>query len=256
MKFGARCMTIEEVYIDRDYMEDHGLFYSRSFLPYKAACKRLQFFRTGPVETERGIEELIEKGRLTSKESFRKACREFLGQELLRFQRNQAVAGLSCRSYGSSPLPPESEDGRRSFDSTRDYVSHLCGIELTVRGLAFQQQDTGVSACATTALWSSLQKARELEPVGSATPAQITVLATRFSLPFGRPMPSDGLTIEQMCGAVNALGLAPTLARAVGFEETAESAIHGNLRRFRSNTHPQTCRNQELSCRCGRRHEC
>ena len=99
-------------------------------------------------------------------------------------------------------------------------MSHLSGIELTVCGLAFQQQDTGVSACATTALWSSLQKVQDLEPVGSVTPAQITVLATRFSLPFGRPMPSEGLSIEQMCGAVNALGLAPTLTRAIGFRET------------------------------------
>ncbi len=219
-KIGARCMTIEEVYIDRDYMEDHGLFYSRSFLPYNAACKRLQFFRTGPGETERLIEELIENGRSTNKESFQKACREFSDENYCGFSVIKPLPGCPVGRTVLRPCPSESEDGRQSFDSARDYVSHLCGIELTVRGLAFQQQDTGVSACATTALWSSLQKARDLEPVGSATPGQITVLATRFSLPFGRPMPSDGLTIEQMCGAVNALGLAPTLARAVGFEET------------------------------------
>ena len=219
-KIGARCMTIEEVYIDRDFMEDHGLFYSRSFQPYNAACKRLQFFRTGPGETERLIEELLECGRSTTRESFRKACRKFSDKNYCGFSVIKPLPGCPVGRTVLRPYPSESEDGRRSFDSTRDYVSHLCGIELTVNGLAFQQQDTGVSACATTALWSSLQKARELEPVGSATPAQITVLATRFSLPFGRPMPSDGLTIEQMCGAVNALGLAPTLARAVGFEET------------------------------------
>ena len=219
-EIGVRCMTIEGVYIDRDYMEDHGLFYSRSFLPYRAACRRLQFFRTGSAETEQRIEELIESGRSTNKESFRKACREFSDENYCGFSVIKPLPGCPVGRTVLRPYPSESEDGRRSFDSTRNYVSHFCGIELTVCGLAFQQQDTGVSACATTALWSSLQKVRDLEPVGSATPAQITVLATRFSLPFGRPMPSDGLSIEQMCGAVNALGLAPTLTRAVGFEET------------------------------------
>ena len=219
-EIGAQCMTVEKVYIDRDYMEDHGLFYSRSFLPYPAACKRLQFFRTDPTQTEQQIERLIEIGRSKDQESFRKACREFSDESYCGFSVIKPLPGCPVGRTVLRPNHAESEDGRRFFDGTRDYVSHLSGIELTVCGLAFQQQDTGVSACATTALWSSLQKARDLEPVGSATPAQITVLATRFSLPFGRPMPSDGLSIEQMCGAINALGLAPTLIRAIGFKET------------------------------------
>ena len=219
-EIGGRCMTIEEVYIDRDYMEDHGLFYSRSFLPYPASCRRLQFFRTSPAETEQRINELIECGRSTSKKPFRKACREFSDANYCGFSVIKPLPGCPVGRTVLRPYASESKDGRRSFDSTRNYVSHFCGIELTICGLAFQQQDTGVSACATTALWSSLQKVRDLEPVASATPAQITVLATRFSLPFGRPMPSDGLSIEQMCGAINALGLAPTLVRAVGFEQT------------------------------------
>ena len=217
---GARCMTVENVYIDRDCMEDHGLFYSRSFLPYPAACKRLQFFRTDPAETEQRIERLVEIGRSTDQESFRKACREFSDENYCGFSVIKPLPGCPVGRTVLRPDSSKSEDGRRSFDGTRDYVSHLSGIELTVCGLAFQQQDTGVSACATTALWSSLQKAMDLEPVGSATPAQITVLATRFSLLFGRAMPSAGLSIEQMCDAVNALGLAPTLARAIGFKET------------------------------------
>ena len=213
-------MTVENVYIDRDYMEDHGLFYSRSFLPYPAACMRLQFFKTDPTETQQQIEGLIQLGRSTDQESFWKACRQFSDESYCGFSVIKPLPGCPVGRTVLRPYPGKSDDGRRSFDGTRNYVSHLSGIELTVRGLAFQQQDTGVSACATTALWSSLQKVRDLEPVGSVTPAQITVLATRFSLPFGRPMPSDGLSIEQMCGAVNALGLAPTLIKAIGFRET------------------------------------
>jgi hypothetical protein len=87
------------------------------------------------------------------------------------------------------------------------------GIQLTVHGLAFQQQDVGVSACATTALWSALSKVRALEDLGSATPAQITMFASRNSLPYGRAMPSEGLSIDQMCQAVQALGIAPELLK-------------------------------------------
>ena len=48
--------------------------------------------------------------------------------------------------------------GRREFTAIRRYTVSLAGLSLSVRGLAFQQQDQGVSACATTALWSALQR--------------------------------------------------------------------------------------------------
>jgi hypothetical protein len=103
---------------------------------------------------------------------------------------------------------------RRRFEVTRLYQTHLAGIELSVRGLAFQQQDEGVSACATTALWCALHKLQDFEDIASATPAQITTLATQYTLPFGRAMPSEGLSIDQMCQAVRASALAPSLYRA------------------------------------------
>jgi hypothetical protein len=80
-------------------------------------------------------------------------------------------------------------------------------------GLAFQQQDLGVSACATTALWSSLQTLRDPNEIGGVVPAQITKLASQYALPFGRPMPSEGLSVDQMCMAVQSLGLAPNLLK-------------------------------------------
>ena len=92
-----------------------------------------------------------------------------------------------------------------------DYSVHLLGVELTVRGLGFQQQDQGVSACATTAIWSSLQKLRDFEDVAAATPAEITANASRFALPFGRSLPSEGLSLNQMCQGIHALGISPNL---------------------------------------------
>ena len=77
----------------------------------------------------------------------------------------------------------------RRFDCACDYRAHVLGILLHIRGLAFQQQDVGVSACATTALWSALQRTRALEETSAATPAQITIRASQYALPFGRSMP-------------------------------------------------------------------
>ncbi len=106
----------------------------------------------------------------------------------------------------------------RKFNCACDYSSHVLGIPLRIKGLAFQQQDVGVSACATTALWSALQRTRALEETGAATPAQITIRASQHALPFGRSMPSEGLSIDQMCQAVHSFGFAPNLFRTDEFD--------------------------------------
>ena len=122
--------------------------------------------------------------------------------------------------------PSENEAGyAKRFRSARFYRVHLLGIDLSVHGLAFQQQDVGVSACATTALWSSLQKMRDFEDLGPATPARITALAATASSPHGRSMPSEGLTLDQMCKVVQALEISPNVIRADDFE-TSRYCLH------------------------------
>src|SRR5438045_7509263 len=37
-------IVCETHYIDRDYIEDHSVFYSRNLFPYKNYCRRLHFF--------------------------------------------------------------------------------------------------------------------------------------------------------------------------------------------------------------------
>ena len=55
---------------------------------------------------------------------------------------------------------------------------------------------------------------RDHEDIAPVTPAQITALAAKYSLPFGRAMPSEGLSIDQMCQAVQAVGVSPNVFRA------------------------------------------
>ena len=50
------------------------------------------------------------------------------------------------------------------------------------------------------------------------TPAQITEAATRYYLPGGRALPSEGLTVNQLCEAIRASGLAPIVIPATSPE--------------------------------------
>ena len=225
-ELNCRSLIIEHRYIDRDYIEDYSIFYSRSLYPFNNYCRRLHFFSLTERELTAELRRLVKVGQNESEEAYRNACLEFSRRAYLGFSVIKPLDGCPVgrtvlRCFG----PTASNRKIRGFNSTRNYRVHVAGIELTVRGLAFQQQDVGVSACATTALWTSLHKARDMERMGAPTPAQITLLASRHTLPFGRSMPSEGLSIDQMCQAIQAVGVAPNLIRAEDFD-TARSYLY------------------------------
>lgn len=215
-ELGARSIAIESHYIDRDFIEDYSVFYSKNLDHVPNYCRRVHFFRSGSAEAKAA---LLDIRRISAEDSFRSESRKFSNREYLGFAVIKPLPGCPVgrtvlRTFGRNTKPGFVRD----FSCVCDYLVHFMGIPLQVSGLAFQQQDLGVSACATTALWSALQRARELESGAAATPAQITTLASQHALPFGRPMPSEGLSLDQMCQAVQALGYAPNLFRAEKFE--------------------------------------
>src|ERR1041385_6830429 len=197
----CRSIVLESHYIDRHFIEDYGVLYSRSFASPENYCKRLHFFSIESTEVKNRIEALLSDARELGKREFRHRCAELSKNAYLGFCVIKPLAGAPV---GRTVLPgnTESEELIQSlYPSTRRYVVHLAGCEFQVKGLAFQQQDVGVSACATTALWSSLQQSRQFEEIKPATPAQITAMASQYLLPYGKPIPSEGLSIEQMCQA-------------------------------------------------------
>jgi hypothetical protein len=212
-KIGCGSVAVEAHYIDRDHMEDHSVFYSRNLYPYANSCRRLHFFRgDDPDETKRAILALLSKNH-RNRDEFRLRCRQFSNARYLGFSVIKPLSGSPVGRTVLIPFPESDGTAKRLFPCTREYRGHFCGVELTVRGLAFQQQDVGVSACATTALWSALSKVRDLEEIGAATPVQITGLASRYNLMHGRAMPSEGLSLDQMCQAVQAIGVSPDLIK-------------------------------------------
>jgi hypothetical protein len=224
-----RCsaILIESDYIDRDYMQDHSVFYSTSFAQYPPVCRRIHFFKdVSAADLPRECAAIASEAEKAG-DSFQSACDKFSETRYLGFTVIKPLPGspVGRTVLKTFPEVEENRDFNRQFEATRPYTTHLLGLRLTVRGLAFQQQDEGVSACATTAVWSSLQKLRDFEDVAAATPAQITAGASRFALPFGRSMPSEGLSLDQMCQAIHGLGVAPNLVRVTSFA-TARSILH------------------------------
>lgn len=211
-QLGCKTIIVESHYVDRDYISDVALFYSRSLRSYPNYCYRLHFF-TGEFDQSRWRELII-----NSRADGGCQAREFLQRGYLGFS---VVRPLPGAPVGRTVLTtPRAADAYAChFESVREYKVHLSCFDLRVCGLAFQQQDQGVSACATTALWSAIHRVAYMEGLPVATPAEITEAATRYFLPGGRSLPSEGLTVHQICEATRAAGLAPLLIRGVSPED-------------------------------------
>jgi hypothetical protein len=231
-EMGCNVVGIERHYIDRDFMEDYSVFYSRNLWPYPNFCQRIHFFK-GPIEEVKAkLREAVDGNGDSTEMEYRERCREFSKQYYYGFSVIKPLTGTPVGRTVLRPFPVTPADGplgnptkaERSFEPTRTYKTHFFGAELTVTGIAFQQQDTGVAACATTAIWSSFQKLRDHEDIGATTPAHITGRATR-TRSLGRSMPSEGLSIGQMCQAIEAFGMSPILT-VVGDFFAAREQLH------------------------------
>jgi hypothetical protein len=219
----CKSIAIEGRYIDRDFMEDYSVFYSKCFRHYDNSCRRVHFFSQDEATVRERIARVMEAAR-GDEHAYHEASRLVSEELYLGFCVIKPLDGSPVGRTILKCFPPQPEDlglgFTRVFNCTRNYISHFMGLEFSVRGLGFQQQDIGVSACATTAVWSALQKVRDHQNIATFTPAQITTLASKYSLPFGRSMPSEGLSIDQMCQAVQAMGVSPNVYRVDRMEES------------------------------------
>jgi hypothetical protein len=124
----------------------------------------------------------------------------------------QTIIGRTCL------ITYPADGGRRSFPILRNYPVNLFGFTLSVASLAFQEQDTVVAACATSALWSCFQGTGKLFQHAIPSPVEITKAATDHvpeSLPANsaRALPNSGLTATQMALAIRNVGLEPYIAK-------------------------------------------
>jgi hypothetical protein len=189
----AKTIVCEHVYVDRDYLDDFANFYAKSFEYTSSRCRRVHFF-----SSEFNLEHFEQwLGSATAEE----LTSSYLGFIVARPLATAVIGRSVLHVY-----PPDG--GRRFYPCLRLYKVNLFGLPLVIKGLAFQEQDTSLAACATVALWSCFQKTRELFSSQSPSPASITRAANRLLL-AARPFPSRSLQIQQVCNAIAAVGLDP-----------------------------------------------
>lgn len=215
---GARTIIVEHNYTDGDYLEDFASYYVRCYEPYDRCCKRLHFF--GEEVTADLLRNLV-LGEIAP-ERAQALCGSYLGFLVARPLPSAIVGRTILKTYG-----PDGD--RRHYTVVRDYESHLFGTKLSVRSLPFQEQDSVLAACATVALWCAFHKTADLFETTAPRPAVITGSANRGGH-RGRPIPSHGLSIDEMCRAVRDVGLEPELIDCVDKNVPLVSLAYGHLR--------------------------
>ncbi|HET9392190.1 MAG TPA: hypothetical protein VFO29_01520 [Candidatus Rubrimentiphilum sp.] len=213
-ELGAKTIVDEKEYIDGDYLDDYASYYVRCFDQYGNRCRRLHFFRN--VFLDADLQKWITEPNASSDKNLQKS---YLGYVVVRPLPEAVIGRTALITYEPQPL--------RTYSALKEYKVSLFGIPLTIRSLAYQQQDTVVAACATVALWSAFHKTADLFQTPVMRPAAITNVANQVKVP-GRAMPSHGLRLEQMCEAVRQVGLEP-LVEPVGPSTPLLSIIHGYL---------------------------
>lgn len=201
---GAKTIVVEKHYVDRHFREEFDLYYSRLLSPPPTHCQRLHFF-TSELKRE-DLGKLLERA-LEDKESVESELSgAYLGYVVLR-PVPHAVVGRSILAF-------REDSPEREIPATTNLSAHLMGLELTVRGTAFQQQDRAVGACATAAVWMAMSRVARLDGGRSPSPAFIARAAARMAGSEGRFLPSRGLTIPQVTDAIRECGYEPESFRS------------------------------------------
>jgi hypothetical protein len=199
----AKTFLVEYDYIDHDFLEDFSYYYVKCFKKYKRKCARYHFFN---IEFTRSEFDAILKG-VPKKMSIKKLKDAYLGFIVVK-PLPETIIGRTCLATY------ESDKGRRHFGSARDYVANLFGISLQVDTIAYQEQDTVVAACATSALWSVFNSTGRLFQHQIMSPVEISEVACQ-NLPFeSRFFPNPRLSPERMAQAIRCVGLEPYLIPA------------------------------------------
>lgn len=197
-------VVIEEPnYFDRDYLAEFSAFYSLSARGYPNICKRLHFFSSKKVTKELFIAAL--GGDPDATEHIQDT---YLGFSVIRPIEKAPLARTVLAWF-----PDKDTLSSRVINPARIYTSTLAGLELTVEGLAWQQQDQAVSACATIGLWTMLHSSAFDSFHSIPTTVEITQAAHAKSSYGTRAFPSKGLRLEQILEAIKEQRLAPSISQ-------------------------------------------
>lgn len=192
----AKTIVIEENYISKDFLHDYATYYALCFEEYPKFCKRVHFFSNEFTGEE--FNSIILKKELDCKDFWQ----NYLGFVVVKPIPVTVIGYTVLKTYSNSV-----NFNDRNFWGVRQYKVHLFGNEIELTSLAFQEQDSVLSACATTAIWSMLNKASVDFHTIMKSPSQITKDADNTSPDGSRLFPNKGLNLLQICQAILNSGL-------------------------------------------------
>ncbi len=192
----AHTIVIEEPYLSKDFIHDYASYYALCFEQYPKFCKRVHFFSNTFTEDE--FKRII-LSPVSENDDFWK---EYLGFVVVKPIPVTVIGYTVLKTY-----PHSQQFNERNFWGIRNYKIHFYGNEVTIASLAFQEQDSVLAACATTAIWSMLNKASVDFHTILKSPSEITNDAGNVSHDGSRLFPNKGLNLLQICQAILNSGL-------------------------------------------------
>ncbi|MCI0640637.1 MAG: hypothetical protein L0Y72_07140 [Gemmataceae bacterium] len=213
---GAQTIVVEREYIDGDYLDDFAAYYVKCFHNYERRCKRLHFFSTAFTHDQILASILKRDGS-----DERPLKDSYLGFIVARPLPDAIIGRTVLRTY-------DDDGGRRNYPCTKDYKANFFGIDLAIRSLAFQEQDSVLAACATVSLWCAFHKTADLFGTTTPSPATITRVANQVVQP-ARPVPSHALSIHQICNSIRQALLEPEIF-PVRANVPLVSLVYGHLK--------------------------
>lgn len=191
----------EPKYFDRDYLAEFAAFYSVSSKGYPNICERLHFFCDD-----------IKRRTLTSASGGNNHTLKRLQDSYLGFIVLRPIPAAPLGRTVLKWLPDKFEATTpRVVEPSREYHVHIAGITLSIYGLAWQQQDTGVGACATVSLWTMFHSSAFDDYHAIPTTAEITRDAHKKLSSGTRLFPSKGLNILQIYEAIKERDMVPLI---------------------------------------------
>ncbi|WP_431153179.1 hypothetical protein [Acidovorax facilis] len=146
----AKSFAIESEYIDAGHLKNYASYYAFRTDDVGKKTTRLHFFSRKKEEVEDGFRYFSD--RPLDGEYDQYLNEGYLGFIVIR-PLQEAVIGRTClRIYGEGVQA----SWNRHFPLLRTYKVMVGGMRLSVRSIAFQEQDDEIAACSATAIWHTL----------------------------------------------------------------------------------------------------
>lgn len=193
---GTATILIESNYLDKAYLEDYSEYYVKCFKKYQREVNRFHFFTK--TFNKADIKQLLNTGNIEVIDSLKNSYLGFI-----------TIKKLPDCFVGNTCLKTFDNLDTRHYSTLRDYKENIFGIDFSVAALAFQEQDSTVSACATSSLWSIFNATGKLFQHSILSPVEITKLATEQASVETRIFPNKSLNFKMIAQAIKNIGLEP-----------------------------------------------